>query len=202
MIKILKSKLPDNEENRLEALKLYDILDTLPEQVFDDLTLLASNICNTPISVISFVDKDRQWFKSVIGMDLNEVNRDFGFCSHAILETNTMIIPDAKLDNRFVDNPFVTSENGIRYYAGTPLITKDGYALGTLCVIDTAPRQLTLDQIKSLEALSRQVMTQLENKKNVIDLENTKNNLEIEVSKVNKLNFELSESEEKLKNLS
>jgi diguanylate cyclase (GGDEF)-like protein len=155
--------LPANEPERLEALLRYEILDTDSERHFDDLTLLASHICQTPIALVSLVDKDRQWFKARIGLSVAETPRDFSFCAHAILQPNLFIVRDATEDTRFADNPLVTSEPKIRFYAGMPLFTSDSkHALGTLCVIDRVPRELNASQKESLAALARQVQALLE----------------------------------------
>ncbi len=156
-------KSPENEKERLAALKSYQILDTLSEQNFDDITLIASQICGTPISLISLVDENRQWFKSKVGLEATETHRDFAFCAHAINEPKQIFeIPDAYEDDRFHDNPLVTGGPNVRFYAGVPLVTPNGEALGTLCVIDNEPKSLTDDQKIALEGLSRQVMAQLE----------------------------------------
>jgi PAS domain S-box-containing protein len=157
-----KPEIPTNESERLVALDRYKILDTLPEQVYDDLTQLAADICGTPIALISLVDKNRQWFKSRVGIDATETPRDISFCGHAVAEGSILNVPDARLDPRFADNPLVTKAPKIRFYAGVPLITDDNFALGTLCVIDRQPRYLTEQQISQLEALSRLVISQLE----------------------------------------
>src|SRR5260370_487879 len=121
---------PTNEAERLNALREYDVLDTPAEQVFDDLTALAAHICNAPISLISLVDEHRQWFKSRVGMRLRETARDEAFCAYTILETGIFVVPDATHDDRFMEKPLVTGELGIRFYAGAPLLTPDGHALG------------------------------------------------------------------------
>lgn len=154
--------LPKNESARLEALRQYEILDTDPEEVFDDITRLAAYICQTPIAVISFVDRDRQWFKARVGLDPTETSRDCAFCAHAILQETPMVVPDALADLRFADNPLVTAAPSIRLYAGAPLITPEGFRLGTLCVIDRVSRALEPGQIAVLSMLANQVMTQLD----------------------------------------
>jgi GAF domain-containing protein len=153
---------PKNEPARLEALRQYEVLDTEPEEVFDDITRLAAYICQTPIAVISLVDKDRQWFKARIGLGPTETSRDCAFCAHAILEETPMVIPDAMADVRFADNPLVTKEPYIRLYAGAPLITPEGFRLGTICVIDRVSRTLDPEQIAILRMLANQVMAQLD----------------------------------------
>jgi GAF domain-containing protein len=159
---------PANEEARIVALEKYAILDTDPEQAFDDLTLLASFVCKTPIALISLVDEDRQWFKSRIGIQASETSRDIAFCSTAIMQSDVFVVPDALEDERFRDNPLVVSDPNIRFYAGAPLINEDGYALGTLCVVDRSPRELAPDQKDALKALSRLVLGQLEFRRNLI----------------------------------
>src|SRR4051812_24558408 len=153
---------PVDEPTRLNALQRYDILDTLPEQALDDLTALAAHICNAPIALISLVDADRQWFKSRFGYSETETSRDVSFCGHAILNPELFIVADAALDSRFADNSLVTGDPHIRFYAGAPLVTAEGQALGTMCIIDHVPRELTSLQQEALRILARQVMAQLE----------------------------------------
>jgi GAF domain-containing protein len=152
----------DSEKRRLNVLWQYDVLDTIPEVLFDDLTELASGICEAPIALISLVDEKRQWFKSRFGTTLTETSRDVSFCSHAIQQPDLFIIPDTAKDPRFASNPLVTSDPKIRFYAGAPLTTADGYALGTLCVIDKVPRELREQQKQALRILARHVVSQLE----------------------------------------
>jgi len=161
-----KPEIPANESDRLVALDRYHILDTLPEQVYDDLTQLAADICGTPIALISLIDRDRQWFKSRVGLDATETPRDISFCGHAVAANATLNVPDASQDPRFANNPLVTQAPNIRFYAGVPLITHDRYVLGTLCVIDSQPHNLTEAQIRQLETLSRLVVNQLESRLN------------------------------------
>ncbi|PSR12638.1 diguanylate cyclase [filamentous cyanobacterium CCP3] len=158
----MRAKTPIQEADRLEALRQYQILDTPAERSYDDITSLAVYICDVPIALISLVDADRQWFKSKVGLTAQETSRDVSFCAHAILRPNVMIVNDAAKDERFADNPLVTGEPGIRFYAGVPLVSPARQPLGTLCVIDRKPRTLNNYQIKTLEALARQVVMQLE----------------------------------------
>ncbi len=157
-----KPEIPTNEGDRLIALQRYQILDTLPEQEYDDLTQLAADICGTPIALISLIDRDRQWFKSRVGLDATETPRDISFCGHAVAADEMLYVPDTAQDLRFSDNPLVAGDPNIRFYTGVPLRTSDNFVLGTLCVIDVKPRELTPHQIKQLEALSRITINQLE----------------------------------------
>lgn len=160
-----KPTIPKNEVQRLAALRSFDILDTAPEAIYDDIVALASIICGTSIALVTFIDSDRQWFKSKVGIEGSETDRDVSFCGHAIHDSKVFEITDATLDARFASNPFVIDRPKIRFYAGAPLITTDGMALGTLCVIDKEPRKLTTQQTDALEALARQVTSHIETRK-------------------------------------
>lgn len=162
LAKAVPAAFPKDEKDRIRKLLDYKVLDTDAETAYDDLVAIAAQICDTDISLVSLIDSDRQWFKAKTGIETTETPRDIAFCSHAILQPQVMVIPDARLDPRFATNPLVAGEPFIRFYAGAPLITPDGYALGTLCVIDSKPKELTAAQIAALEALSRQAVTQLE----------------------------------------
>jgi hypothetical protein len=158
----MSAPIPQNESKRLKVLWQYEVLDTVPEEVFDDLAELAARICEAPSALISLVDEKRQWFKSRVGVTVSETSRDLSFCAHAIHQSDLFIVPDTTQDKRFASNPLVTSDPKIRFYAGAPLITPDGHALGTLCVIDKVPRELRLEQKQALRILARHVVTQLE----------------------------------------
>lgn len=166
----MSAPLPKNETKRLNVLWQYEVLDTVPEEVFDDLTELAARICEAPIALISLVDESRQWFKSKYGTSVQETSRDVSFCAYAIQQTSLFIVPDASKDPRFANNPLVVSDPKIRFYAGAPLITPDGHALGTLCVIDKAPRSLRPEQQQALTILARHVVSQLELRRRSRDL--------------------------------
>lgn len=153
------AQIPDNEAERLNALREYSILDTLPEKDFEDITKIASEICQTPISLITLIDAERQWFKSKIGIDSAETHRDHAFCAHALNTPNEILnVKDSREDKRFADNPYVTGDPNVVFYAGVPLVNQDGYALGTICVIDQKPRELNEMQLSSLRALSNQIV--------------------------------------------
>jgi PAS domain S-box-containing protein len=154
--------LPQDESARLNSLCQYEILDTDPEAEFDNLTRLAASICDTPVALISLVDAERQWFKSKVGLNLTSTHRDLAFCNHTILRSGILVVPDALADERFATNPLVTAAPHIRFYAGVPLIMADGHALGSICVIDVVPRELTSSQIEALRILGRQTIAQLE----------------------------------------
>ena len=162
--------MPENEAERLNTLRGYGILDTRPEDRFDDLTRLAAIICGTPSSVISLVDEDRQWFKSKIGFTVCQTPREDAICAHAIMTPDVFVVEDASQDARFAANPMVLGEQHLRFYAGAPLAAPNGHRLGALCVLDRVPRQLSPDQLESLRILSRQVMTQVMLGKNLQEL--------------------------------
>lgn len=168
---MISAKLPNDEKERLKALFEYDILDTEAEKVFDDLTKMASEICQTPIALISLIDPDRQWFKAKVGLDAPETSRDIAFCAHAIHQRELFEVNDASKDERFFDNPLVTSGPEIRFYAGAQLVTPSGHAIGTLCAIDKKPQQLNQWQRSALETLSREVISQLELRVKIRQLE-------------------------------
>ncbi|WP_116790538.1 GAF domain-containing protein [Flavobacterium psychrotrophum] len=171
---------PENERKRIKELRSYNILDTLNEKDYDDLTTLAAIICDAPMALISMVDQDRQWFKSSYGLDAEETHRQYSFCSHAILTPEEpFIVEDSREDDRFKNNPFVTDEPKIVFYAGIPLVSGNGYGLGSFCVVDTKPRVLTDKQLEALKILARQVMNLLEHRKATAELHLQKELLEV-----------------------
>ena len=167
---IMRFPIPEHEADRLNTLRGYGILDTRPEECFDDLTRLAAFVCGTPISVMSLVDEDRQWFKSKVGIEARQTPREHAFCAHAIMSPEMFVVPDATKDPRFASNPLVLGEPHIRFYAAAPLAAPNGHHLGALCVIDRVPRQLSREQLEALRILGRQVMAQVVLGKNLHDL--------------------------------
>ena len=164
---------PRGETARLAALYELDVLDTPAETDFDDIVALAASICETPRAMVTLVDIDRQWFKAKLGTDVTETSREVSLCAHAILGRDLLVVPDARQDPRFADNPDVQAEPGIRFYAGAPLVTTGGFSLGTLCVIDRRPRGLGAEQRQALRALAGQVTAQLEMRRYATALSNS-----------------------------
>ena len=194
----MSSPIFHSEQKRLKVLWQYEVLDTVPEELFDDLTELAARICEAPIALISLVDEKRQWFKSKVGTDVKETSRDVSFCAHAIKQAELFIVPDAAQDKRFANNPLVTSDPKIRFYAGAPLITADGYALGTLCVIDKVPRELRSDQKQALLILARHVVSQLELRRRSRELVQVRQQNEKAKTEVEQLRAKLAEAHRQL----
>src|SRR5882672_10806045 len=190
----MTAPIPKNEKQRLKVLWQYCVLDTMPEEIFDDLTELAARICEAPVAMITLVDEDRQWFKAKVGVSINETSRDISFCAHAITQPGLFIVPDATRDERFAKNPLVKSDPKVRFYAGAPLITPDGYALGTLCIIDKVPRELRPDQRQALIILARHVVSQLELRRRSRDLTSVRTEHKKAQSEVERLRAELSEA--------
>lgn len=168
---MISAKIPLNEDLRLQRLRELDILDTVEENSYDDLTLIAAQICGTPIALVSLIDINRQWFKSHHGLAARETPRDVAFCSHAILDDDVFVIEDAFKDERFRDNPLAVDNPHVRFYAGAPLIVEKGLRLGTLCVIDHVPRKLSKEQYAALAALSRQVVHLLKLRKTILSMQ-------------------------------
>ena len=154
--------LPHNEALRLQDLYSYQLLDTPSESDFDELVELASRICNCPISLITLLDKDRQWFKAKKGINADGTSRDEAFCSHAILQDEVMIVKDATKDERFFDNPFVIGDPNVRFYAGAPIVSRSGHKLGTICLIDSKPKSFTKEEEALLQLLAKQASRLLE----------------------------------------
>ncbi len=192
---MISAELPENEIERLKALERYNVLDTNAEADFDELVKLASQICETPISLVSLIDSTRQWFKAKIGMESNETSREIAFCAHGILKNELMEVNDATQDNRFYDNPLVTGDLGIKFYAGIPLTTSDGFNLGTLCVIDTKPKVLSDYQKEALKTLGKQVIAQLELRYKLHLLSTKQNQLESTIETLNETRNKLIETE-------
>lgn len=159
---MVSAPVPENEAERLAALKRYAILDTISEKAYDDLLAIAAGICGTPMGAVSLIDQERQWFKAQKNLPAHETPREIAFCAHTILNEGLFVVPDALKDERFSDNPLVTGNPSIRFYAGAPLVTPRGEAVGALCVIDDQPRELSEFQRQALSSLSRQVVALLE----------------------------------------
>jgi PAS domain S-box-containing protein len=192
---VVKAPPPENEADRLAALRDLGILDTAPELAYDELCALAAHICQTPVALISLVDEDRQWFKSRVGWAAGETPRDVAFCAHTILQPDLLVVPDASADERFADNPLVTSPPSIRFYAGAPLVTAEGHALGTLCVLGHEPRELAAEQVRALRALSHQVVAQLRLGKQLAELKRANEALQSEVGRRRRTEEALRRSE-------
>jgi GAF domain-containing protein len=160
--RVMKPPIPLNEHARLELLRQYGILDTAAEPAFDEITARAADICQTPISLLTFVERDRTWFKSNIGLEFREIPRDNSFCAHAICQDELYVSPDMLADERFSHNPLVTQKPHLRFYAGMPLLSPEGLALGTLCVIDRKPRELSAEQTDKLKELAKGAILLLE----------------------------------------
>ena len=194
----MRPPVPQNEAKRLKVLWQYEVLDTVPEELFDDLTELAAQICEAPIALISLVDEKRQWFKSRVGITVSETSRDISFCAYAITQNDLFIVPDALRDERFAHSPLVTSDPKIRFYAGAPLITPDGHALGTLCVIDKVPRELRLEQKQALRTLARHVVSQLELRRRSRELATVREKHQASEAELENLRAELAKARAEL----
>jgi GAF domain-containing protein len=188
------------EQARLDALYQFDILDTEPEQDYNDIVGLAAELCVTPMALISFVDHDRQWFKASLGLGLSEISREVSLCAYAIQQSDILVVPDTLEDVRFSQNPLITLAPGIRFYAGVPLTTGDGHSLGTLCVLDNRPRMLRANQIAGLRALGRQVMKQLVFRQHVKELGRQKALLEDQSKQLHFTNRKLQQLEAEIQN--
>src|SRR6267154_820515 len=195
----MTAPFPKNEKQRLKVLWQYSVLDTLPEEIFDDLTELAARICEAPVAMITLVDEDRQWFKAKVGVSINETSRDISFCAHAITQPGLFIVPDATRDERFAKSPLVKSDPKVRFYAGAPLVSPDGYALGTLCVIDKVPRELRPGQEQSLRILARHVMSQLELRRRSLELTDAKRDRDRMQQDLDQARSDLAKAKEKLR---
>lgn len=190
---MIKPSIPENENERLEELYRFKILDSATEKDFDDVVELASIICEVPVSLITLIDASRQWFKSKKGVDWSETHRDVSFCGHAIQQNDLFIVEDATKDERFTDNPLVVNEPSIRFYAGMPLTTEKGYNLGTLCVIDSKPKSLNASQKQALEILSNQVSKLIELREKKLQLEEKVKIIEVQNRKLKNLNKQNNE---------
>lgn len=187
---MLTAPLHPKEEERQKELESYRIIDSMPEEEYDELVLLASEICDTPISLITLIDKDRQWFKAKVGMEVNETPRDLAFCAHAIHEPNQIFeVTDATKDVRFHDNPLVVSDPNVIFYAGVSLETENGLPLGTLCVIDHQPKKLTERQEKALKILAKRVVNLLELRKKKAELKQLNRELSFKNEALEKFSY-------------
>ncbi len=188
--------VPEREQERLRELELLTIMDSLPERSYDGFAKLAGIICDTPIALITLLDGSRQWFKANVGLDATETPRDQAFCAYAILDPGTvMVVKDATDDERFVNNPLVTGDPSIRFYAGAPLVTASGLALGSLCVIDREPRELSARQLEALEIIASEVSMTLQLRRTVLDLERTVLDQDAEVNRLVEYQTELQRVE-------
>jgi len=195
--------IPQNETSRLKALQEYKVMDTLPEQAYDNFTRLASMICSTPIALITLLDEERQWFKSRFGLERSEIPREDAICNHTIMALdNIMVINDATQDGRFASNLLVAAEPNIRFYAGAPLVTSNGEALGTICVMDDKPRGITQDQLDALQVLSREVMGQFELRRSIATLEQSMLKQENYIDQLQEYQRELEKVRAELENQS
>ena len=185
--------LPENEKERLAALETYKILDTISEQEYDDIAQLAAQICNTPMCTVALLDKDRKWHKAKYGLDKESVPREVSICSHTIMGDQPLVVNDTHEHETFRDIGMVTNPPNVRFYAGVPLINNDGYALGSLCVIDVHPSELNDFQYNSLVSLARQIIALLELRRNTMIMEKQKSELEFKQTKIEKLNQELTD---------
>ncbi len=184
---------PANENERLDALRCYNILDTMPEKDYDAIVKMAAQITGSPLSLVSLVAEDRQWFKARVGVDIDQTSRDVSFCAHAINTPHEpMIVPDTQADKRFANNPLVRADPRIRFYMGIPLVDSNGYALGTLCVLDVKPMQPTQDQIDSLQSLADITMRLIESRKKTTDLDILKQKLEHQLSDLETFSYALA----------
>ena len=189
---MIKPQVPSNDVERVENLKSYSVLNTLPEKEYEDISYLAAQICGTPISLISLIDENRQWFKSHLGISATETPREYAFCAHAINDQdNILIVPDSRIDERFFDNPLVTDSPHVVFYAGIPLVSPKGFALGTLCVIDNKPRNLNESQIQALKILGSQLMILLTLRISLIDLEKKNNDIKESIDYAKKIQYSI-----------
>jgi CheY-like chemotaxis protein len=195
----VSSSLPDNEDSRLESLRSFRILGTSGEQGFDDIAHLAALMCDTPVGVIAFVDEQRVWFKAKIGLELDEIPRDDSFCAHAISQSDVLIVPDPISDQRFVSSLLV-KQNGIRFYAGIPLITVDNHAIGTLAVMDRVPHLMTAEQIDSLQILARRIVAELETRRSA-NAQSPHQRLHLEPPRSRSVTILIVEDNDNLRNL-